>query len=77
MSKQPAPRKPLSAPPHPLAGYYHDKTGGMFWVPSKPDFALYRLDANSEPIDPESPIQNKPDEFKAALAYGTFTRINH
>lgn len=78
MSKPAAtPRKPLSSPPHPLAGYYQDATGGRFWVPSRASFALYRLGPDSQPLDPESPLQDDPAKFAAAVAFGTFARINH
>jgi len=71
-------RKPtLSSPPHPLAGYYFDSTGARFYVPSRPAFALFRLGADSQPLTPESPLQDDPAKFEAALDFGTFTRINH
>lgn len=72
-----AKRAALGSPPHPLAGYYQDQTGGMFWVPSRPAFALYRLGADGQPLDPESPLQDDPAKFETARAFGTFTRINH
>lgn len=75
--KRPAPKRPLGQPPHPLAGYYRDSTGSLFYVPSKPAFALFRLDANSEILNPNSPLQDDPAKFAAAVGFGTFTRINH
>lgn len=70
-------KQALGSPPHPLAGYYQDATGGRFYVPSRPAFALFRLGPDSQPLDPESPLQDDPAKFQAALAFGTFTRINH
>lgn len=66
--------KQQQLPPHPLAGYYRDSTNSLFYVPSKPDFALFRLNADCQPINPESPLQTDAEKFSQALGFGTFRK---
>ncbi len=71
-------KKPaLSLPPHPLHGFYLDSTGGRLWVSNKPNFQLFRCDADWNVIEPDSPIQDDPVHFQKQLDYKTFIRINH
>lgn len=79
--KNPAPARrvpgELAPPPTPHAGYFRDTTDKLYWVPSRTNFALYRLSPDFEPVDIDSPVLTDVAEFEKQLGHQTFTRIKH